>query len=134
MNERELRLRFPRASASFIAANSEDPEFRLEIEGEGDSKGKAAPVHPKLEHRSGDGTLVAGQAQERHTGRFLVRVTSVRRRLIDEDNLCEKYVVDCCRYAGLLPDDNPGRTKIEVCQKKAGKEESEHTLIEIFAI
>lgn len=73
-------------------------------------------------------------SKRRDTRRFLVRVTSVRRRLIDEDNLCEKYAVDCCRYAGLLPGDGPGQTKIEVIQRKASKEEEECTVIEIFQL
>jgi hypothetical protein len=61
-------------------------------------------------------------------------VTSLRRRLIDEDNLCEKYVVDCCRYAGLLPGDGPGTTEIKVRQKKVGSEAEECTVVEIFEI
>lgn len=77
-----------------------------------------------------------GEAKEKagDRPRLFVRVTSVRRRLIDEDNLCEKYAVDCCRYAGLLPGDGPGQTRIQVTQRKAGKEEPEQTVIEIFEI
>lgn len=63
-----------------------------------------------------------------------MRVTSIRRRLIDEDNLCEKYAVDCCRYAGLLPGDGPGQTQIEIRQRKALKGEEEATLVEIYQL
>lgn len=73
-------------------------------------------------------------AQGADSARFLVRVTSVRRRLIDEDNLCEKHVIDCCRHAGVIPDDRPGQTKIEVCQRKIQKWEAEHTLVEVFQL
>lgn len=66
--------------------------------------------------------------------RFLIRVTSVRNRLIDEDNLCVKLVVDCCRYAGLIPGDSPGEAKIEARQRKVAKSEVPHTIVEISEI
>jgi hypothetical protein len=78
--------------------------------------------------------LATGQVQERSSQRFLVRVTSIRKRLLDEDNLCEKYHVDLCRYAGMLPGDEAGTTKIETTQRKALKAEEEQTIIEIFSL
>ena len=94
------------------------------------SLGNTGPI-AALERRPCDVSLAAGQVQERPDGRFLVRVESVRKRLADEDGLCEKYVVDCCRYAGWLPDDAPGICKIETTQRKAAKGEAEHTILEI---
>lgn len=88
-------------------------------------------MRPDLEQRPATRTPRKKLAEEEDTGRFLVRVTSVRTILVDEDNLCEKYVVDCCRYAGLIPEDSPGRTKIEVAQRKAEKGEEPHTEVEI---
>lgn len=88
----------------------------------------------KLERSFGHGALGKVQTQRRNTGRFLVRVTSIRKRLLDEDNLCEKYHVDCCRYAGLLPGDAPGTTKIEVAQQKTEPGAQEETRIEIFKL
>lgn len=98
----------------------------------GPEKGKPDSLCPKLERRATTSTVGAKEAKTGNHGRVLVRVTSIRRRLLDEDNLCEKYVVDCCRYAGLLPEDSPSRTKIEVAQRKAAKGEPEATLVEIF--
>ena len=92
-----------------------------------DRAGEAA----KLERNLGNGPLAKGEAEKGNPERVLVRVTSVRKRLIDEDNLAEKYHVDCCRYAGLIHGDEPSKTKIEVCQRKAAKDEAEHTIIEI---
>ena len=92
-----------------------------------DRAGKAA----KLERNLGNGPLAKGEAEKGNPERVLVRVTSVRKRLIDEDNLAEKYHVDCCRYAGLIHGDEPSKTKIEVCQRKAAKGEAEHTIIAI---
>jgi hypothetical protein len=71
--------------------------------------------------------LAAGEIEGGDTARFLVRVTSFRRRLLDEDNLCEKYVVDCCRYAGFLPGDAPSTTHIETRQEKVRSKAEERT-------
>jgi hypothetical protein len=89
---------------------------------------------PKLERGLGNASLEAGEVQGGTGGRVLIRLTSIRKRLLDEDNLCEKYHVDLCRYAGILSGDEAGKTKIEVRQVKAGKEEQERTLIEVFSL
>ena len=86
-----------------------------------DSPAPIVERHPRL------WPLAEGAIEEGHPGRFLVRVTSFRRRLLDEDNLCEKYVVDCCRYAGLLPADDAGAAKIEVSQIQVRRKEEERT-------
>lgn len=86
----------------------------------------------KLEPDTGHGTVGAVQVQAGRRRRFLVRVTSYRHRLLDIDNLCEKYLVDLCRYAGVIPDDAPGTTAIEVSQQKVPASEAEQTLIEVF--
>lgn len=97
-------------------------------------KGNDAFNHPELERHAGDAALGEGQAKEGDSRRYLVRITSRRRRLLDEDNLCEKPSVDCLRYAGLLLGDEAGRTKIEISQEKIGKEEREETRIQIFKL
>jgi hypothetical protein len=89
---------------------------------------------PQLERASRHGALGSRKGEKADTGKFLVRVTSFRRRLLDEDNLAEKYHVDCCRYAGLLPSDAPQKAKIEVAQQKVGMKEDEYTLVEITPI
>lgn len=86
---------------------------------------------PVLERDPRPAPLGKGKAKKEAARKFLVRITDYRHRLIDEDNLCEKYVVDCCRYAGLLPGDSPGEAKIQVSQEKIGREESPRVEIEI---
>lgn len=93
----------------------------------------AGPV-AELERVAWYAALRKAQTQRQDCQRFLVRVTSVRTRLLDEDNLCEKYHVDLCRYAGCLPQDDPSKTHIEVRQRKADPGEGEHVRIEIFSI
>lgn len=113
----EFSKLFPNASRDAIARNRKGAGQAAELE----SNSEHGAIHPR-------------QVQDRHPAQFLVCITSVRQRLLDEDNLCEKYHVDCCRYAGLIPDDSPQSVKIETRQRKAEKGESEHTLIEIFEI
>lgn len=66
--------------------------------------------------------------------RFLVRVTSFRCRLLDEDNLCPKYFVDACRHAGIIPEDDPGTTHIETRQTRVPTRKEERTEIVIEAL
>lgn len=87
-----------------------------------------------MEPSPGARALGTREAKKADNGRFRVRVESVRKRLLDEDNLCEKFVVDCCRYAELIPGDAPGETKIEVSQRKCGKGEEEHVNVSISRI
>lgn len=126
MNIHELRERFPDASADFLRLNSTVDDSHVRPAG----PGKAA----KLERDPGDGTVGEVQIQKGSGRRFLVRLKSYRRRLLDEDNLCEKYLVDLCRYSGALPSDAPGTAKIEVTQEKVDSSQTEQTLIEIFEL
>lgn len=109
--------------------NSETPDFFREATPNSITRSRSVTV---VESDSRNATLVAGQVQVAACQRVLVRVTSVRTRLLDEDNLCEKYHVDLLRYAGIISGDEAGKTKIEVAQRKARKGEKEHTLIEVF--
>jgi hypothetical protein len=128
-----LAAMFPGMSKSTRDANaapalaSAPPAAPNSYDNQTDRAGEAA----KLERNSWDGPLAKSEAEKGNPERVLVRVTSVRKRLIDEDNLAEKYHIDCCRYAGLIHGDSPDQTKIEVCQRKAEKGEAEHTIIEI---
>jgi hypothetical protein len=89
---------------------------------------------PILERGAGERPLATAQAQAGHSGKYLVRVVSFRCRLLDEDNLCEKYHVDGLRYAGLLPSDAPGCCRIETTQQKVRTKAEERTEITISSI
>ena len=84
-----------------------------------------------LERTAGNAALVETQVKSRTGDRILVRIESVRKRLLDEDNLVSKYHTDLCRYSGLIPSDAPGVCKIETTQRKAEKGEEERTEITI---
>jgi hypothetical protein len=120
MTRNEILTRWPRASESFIRSNLGTPSPNDPDQA------------PKLERRAGNGPLAKSKIKGPVPTRVLVRVTSYRCRLLDEDNLCEKYACDCCRYAGLIPGDSPAEAKIEVCQEKVGSKSEERTLIEII--
>jgi len=104
---------FPNSPADFLARNT----------------GKIA----KLESDSRNAPLGKKEVQGRTSQGFLVRVTSIRSRLLDEDNLCEKYHVDLLRYSsGGILGDEAGTTEIKVSQRKAAKGEIERTIVQVF--
>lgn len=78
-----------------------------------------------------NGSLAEEPRKETNSKRIHVRVTSRRSRLIDPDNLCAKYFVDCLRYAGFIPDDNADIITLEVRQEKVSKKDEE-TVIEVL--
>lgn len=89
------------------------------------------PRGAKPEQIVWDEPLATPKGKEGNTGRFRVCVTSYRRRLADLDNLAPKYFVDCLRYAGIIPDDNPQSIDYSVSQIKVRKKEEERTEITI---
>lgn len=101
--------------------------------GENIQSGRAGTV-AVVEPNSSDAALAPAQVQTSTGPRFLVRVKAFRKRLLDEDNLCEKYHVDLCRYCGALPGDEAGTAKIEVSQEKVGSKDKEFTRIEIYTL
>ena len=86
---------------------------------------------PELEPDPRNAALPAHEVEKRTGLKFLVRVVSIRTRLIDEDNLCEKYHIDLLRYAGIISGDEAGKTKIETIQRKAAKGETERVEITV---
>ncbi len=86
---------------------------------------------PVVERDPRHGALAAPKAQASSAGKFFIRVVSYRRRLLDEDNLAEKYFVDCLRYSGLIPGDSPDRCRIVTTQEKVGSKEEERTEITV---
>lgn len=106
------------------------PESRVTQDIRSENTRKTTSVECNL----GNAPLEKVQVQTGSSGRVLIRVTSVRKRLADEDGLCEKYHVDCLRYAGVIQNDDPGKAKIETSQRKAEKGEEEFTRIEVFQL
>lgn len=80
-----------------------------------------------------DEPLATTQGEAKGSGRVHVRVTSFRSRLIDPDNIAAKYLVDCCRYAGLIVDDTAAQIEYSCSQIKCKKGE-EKTVITIGKI
>lgn len=124
MTFNELQKRFPNCSADFLRANANGTAIP-------DRDRWEAPV---VERHTGNGAVGSLPVQAGAIQKFLVRVTSFRRRLLDTDNLAEKYHVDLCRYAGIIPSDAPGVTQIEVRQEKVRKKEREFVRIQIFRL
>ena len=104
-----------------------EPTLKPNANNNTNDTGKAAI----LERTAGNAALVETQVQSGTGDRILVRIESIRKRLLDEDNLVSKYHTDLCRYSGLIPSDAPGVCKIETTQRKAEKGEEERTEIVI---
>ncbi len=92
---------------------------------------RCRPPDPLLERHLPNEPLAADQTKAANSTRYSVRVTSYRRRLLDEDNLAEKFHVDALRYAGILPSDAPERCEIITTQAKVRTKAEEKTVIEI---
>jgi len=65
--------------------------------------------------------------------RLVVRFTRYACRLTDFDNGVGgiKYVCDCLRYEGLIPNDDPGSIDLQFRQVRVNSRAEEGTLIEI---
>lgn len=63
--------------------------------------------------------------------RVQLSIVSFRRRLIDPDNLCPKYFIDCLRYAGIIPNDREEDITLQVSQVKVKTKAEERTELEI---
>lgn len=71
-----------------------------------------------------------GEAE--HSTRIRVSIRSFRTRLLDPDNLCPKYFLDCVRYAGFIKDDSEKFITLEVSQIKVKTKAEERTEIEVI--
>lgn len=93
----------------------------------------AAGLHHTLSKQDAElSPLGQDEDEERSTGRFKVRITVFRAKLLDPDSCAGavKFILDACRYDKLIRDDNPESIVLEVAQVKA-KKENRGTLIEI---
>lgn len=80
--------------------------------------------------------VASKKPEEGDSARFWIRIESVRKRLLDEDNLYggTKFWIDCLRYAGVIPQDTPGVARIEAIQRKARKGETPATYVRVWEI
>jgi hypothetical protein len=94
------------------------------------SPGNPTP-NPVPERPVQHGAIPEAQGKAENPGRLRVRVVCHRKRLIDPDNLCPKYFIDCLRYAGAIPDDTAQAIELTITQQKSGKD---MTLLEVETI
>lgn len=145
MTRAEILKLFPHSSEEFILQNIDQPTpipAKKTI-----PRAVSAPLHPiheilpqgqspcakpqsTLRHES----VAEEKGKGGHPRRLLVRVTSIRRRLLDYDNLIPKYFVDCLRYAGILSGDTEAEIDLRIAQRKTKDKSEEGTEIEIEVI
>jgi hypothetical protein len=83
----------------------------------------------KLEQNTRHGSLAKKPIETHTASRVHIRFESVRKRLLDPDNICEKWTLDCLRYIGVIRGDEPDKITLETTQRRASKNEEEHTEI-----
>jgi len=110
---------------------NERTQARIREQLEADIRVKNPRQVALLECDSCNAPLAAKKVQGSTGERFLVRIGSRRKRLIDQDNLCEKFAVDLLRYSQIIPDDSPDKCQIEVSQTKCRKGEQEEITITV---
>jgi hypothetical protein len=76
-----------------------------------------------------NGTLAKGQGEKSNTGRVHLCIVSIRKRLLDPDNLSPKWIIDCLRYASIIRGDEPDKITLQVEQRKCAKSEEESTQV-----
>lgn len=131
MNPHQLLRLFPNASKSVLDANKSDYGSSVP---ETDPETKGSRKAPKLERPARDGAVGTAQSQEADAKRVLVRFVSVRKRLLDPDNIAEKWMLDCLRFARVIRGDEPEKIALETTQRKTAKNEEEHTEITVFEL
>ena len=101
-----------------------------------DYENRRASQNPKPQPAPRYEPVAEERRAQQNTGRFLVSIRSFRTRLLDPDNLVGgcKYFLDCCRYAGLIPGDEPDKVTLSVSQEKVSSSGEERTEIEIIEI
>lgn len=124
MKKSALQRRFPSAAQGFLSLNDDGAASII----------RSAREAAELERDCGNPLDDYPPDQGGDSAKYLVRITSIRNCLLDEDNLCEKFHVDCLRYAGIIPSDAPDTTHIETTQRRCAQGEEEKTLIEVFRI
>jgi hypothetical protein len=95
---------------------------------------------PQLEQNPGHPLHGSLQAPAPIRGTNTIRFTSVRKRPLDPDDICEKYVIDVLRRlrdpsdpaACIIPGDAPTQLNVEHFQRKPQPNEGEYFVIEIF--
>jgi Holliday junction resolvase RusA-like endonuclease len=119
MTPNELKRRFPNASDSFIKRNLSPVRGLQNTEPQ-----RSAKVALGVE----------GEAKQAGPSRRQVSITSVRKRLIDPDNLFVKPLIDALRYEGVIADDSAAHIVLVVKQEKVNHKHDERTVIEISDI
>lgn len=118
MTTKELKERFPHASKAFLAANYQ--------------AGSAIP-HSKPQQDKASALGGAKEGEGNSMGRIDVGFTLQRTRLLDPDNAVGsiKDLLDGCRRAKLIPEDNPEVIALSVSQERVKTRAEEKTIITI---
>ncbi len=118
--KQNLKAKFPNASESFLKLNSKE-------ENSNNNSRKVAKLESNLSYEP----LAEEKLQRDVQERYIVRIESVRKHMLDTDNICSKYITDLLRYSYIISSDDFEQTTIQTTERKCMPEEQEHTKIEI---
>lgn len=110
-----------------VAREQGKPKSVLKPSHENRNKSPCAEPESSIFHEP----LATNEGEKGHPSRVSLIVVSYRRRLIDTDNLCAKFFVDACRYAGFIKDDRAEDIEFSIRQEKVASKELERTEITI---
>jgi hypothetical protein len=122
MDAKTIKRLVPNASASLMQANLQDY-------GQAHTDNPRTTAEPKCP--IGNESLAQGKGEKAVSGRVHFCIISVRKRLIDPDNLVPKFYIDACRRLRLVAGDEHDKITLETAQRKAAKGEAEYTEITI---
>jgi hypothetical protein len=92
---------------------------------------RCARSNPVVEPNPRDVPLAAHQGKTPPAGKLHVSFISFRQRLCDPDNLSVKWLLDCLRFVGAIPGDEPDKITLEIRQEKVKSKGQEQTVIMI---
>ncbi len=131
----DLKTMFPRASRSFIEANTEN---FVQVNVERKNSNHEANHHRKIQdsepqHHQTPALDSADGGETKSLHRVRVRFTGFRARPLDPDNFAGscKDLLDGLKHAGLILGDEPWRIIFETAQEKVKSYAEEKTVIEI---
>ena len=84
---------------------------------------------PLVERNPSAGTLAKDEGEEGRASRVHLRIVSIRKRLLDPDNISVKWLIDSLRYASIIRGDEHDKITLQIEQRKCAKGEAEATEI-----
>ena len=148
MTRDELKRLFPKMSEDALTLNATDAPWQPkatprrslkeivldETLQNGNTEAHRSSPSAKPKQALLDVPVEPSRGKAAYSGRVTIRIESFRKRLIDPDNLCPKYLVDGLRYANIISGDSAAEVEIVTTQTRVSSKAEERTAITITPI